>query len=99
MDVSSGTHSGTGKEIRKARVLEGIALFTLNNGYPPSYRDVADYVGASHSLVYGYVKELRADGLIHARTPSVSRALTLTDTGRAAASSVVERWSTKPALE
>lgn len=87
------------KEVRKARVLEGIAMFTLNNGYPPSYRDVAEYVGASHSLVYGYVKELRADGLIDARDPRLSRALTLTDAGRDTVRPAIERWATKPALD
>ena len=88
-----------GKEVRKARVLEGIALFTLNNGYPPSYRDVAAYVGASHSLVHGYIKELRDDGLINAPRSKVSRAITLTDAGSDAVRSVVERWRTKPSLD
>lgn len=87
------------KEARKAQVLEAVALFTLNNGYAPSYRDVASYVGISHSLVHGYVRELRADGLIDARHPSVSRALTLTDAGRGVVQPTLDRWATKPALE
>jgi Mn-dependent DtxR family transcriptional regulator len=87
------------KEARKAQVLDGIALFWLNNGIPPSYRDIAEYMGISHSLVHGYVKELRADGLIDARNPKLSRALNLTDAGRAATSATVKRWETKPSLD
>ena len=87
------------KEYRKAEVLAGIALFEANNGYAPSYRDVAEYVGVSHSLVYGYVKELQADGLIHATHAKVSRALRLTDAGRAATYESIKRWATKPALD
>jgi predicted transcriptional regulator len=70
------------KEARKAQVLDGIAWFTAYNGYPPSYRDVATYVGIAHSFVYDLIRELRADGLIDAQTPKVSRTLTLTDAGR-----------------
>jgi Mn-dependent DtxR family transcriptional regulator len=77
--VTVTTHN---KENRKARVLAGIALFQQEQGYPPSYRDLGDYVGISHSLIHGYVKELRADGLIHERDPKISRSLTLTDAGR-----------------
>lgn len=87
------------KEASKTRVLEAIALFHANTGYHPSYREVADYVGIAHSLVHGYVKELRADGLIDARDPKVSRALTLTPAGRELVSDAIRRWATEPRLD
>lgn len=87
------------KEISKTRVLEAIALFYANTGYHPSYRDVAEYVGVAHSLVHGYVKELRADGLIDERDPKVTRALTLTPAGAALASDAVRRWAEYPKLD
>lgn len=87
------------KEASKTRVLEAIAVFYANYGYPPSYRDVAEYVGCAHSLVHGYVKELRADGLIDERDPKVTRALTLTPAGRELVGDAVRRWTTKPSLD
>lgn len=91
------THKG--KENRKAQVLEAIAVFHAGNGYHPSYRDVADYVGIAHSLVHGYVKELRSDGLIDDRDPKVTRALTLTPAGRELVGDAIRRWGTKPARD
>ena len=76
----------TVKEERKARVLEAIARFTDTNGYPPSYRDLADLVYIAHSAVFASVESLRTDGLIHERKANTSRAITLTPTGRAAVS-------------
>lgn len=70
----------------KARVLEAVAEFTELNGYPPSYRDLGQMVGLTHSAVFYQVESLRADGLIHERTTKHSRAITLTDAGRAARS-------------
>lgn len=71
------------KEDRKARVLKSVALFQEDHGYPPSYRDLAEMLGVAHSLVHGYVKALRADGLIDERPSQTSRAITLTDAGYA----------------
>jgi Mn-dependent DtxR family transcriptional regulator len=87
------------KEASKTRVLEAIALFYANTGYHPSYRELGEYLGVAHSLVHGYVKELRADGLIDARDPKVSRALTLTPAGRELVSDAVNSWATKPSLD
>ena len=87
-----------GKETRKAQVLEAIALFHANTGYHPSYRDVAEYMGVAHSLVHGYVKELRSDGLIDDRDPKVTRALTLTPAGRRLVAPAIARWSEYPKL-
>lgn len=75
------------KEDRKARVLEAIAAFSDEFGYPPSYRDLAKKVELAHSAVFYVVEELRTDGLINERHPQGnwhSRAITLTDAGRAA---------------
>lgn len=72
------------KEDRKARVLEEIAKITETQGYPPSYRDLAESVGIAHSAVFYLVESLRTDGLIHDRKEKHSRAITLTDAGRAA---------------
>lgn len=75
------------KEDRKARVLEAVAVFTHDFGYPPSYRDLARSVGLAHSAVYGLVEELRTDGLINERKADSqwhARAITLTDLGRSA---------------
>ena len=70
----------------KARVLEAIAQFSELNGYPPSYRDIGEMVHLAHSAVFYHVEALRTDGLIHERTTKHSRAITLTDAGRAALS-------------
>lgn len=80
------TRGRTDKETRKARVLEAVAVFTHDFGYPPSYRDLARSVGLAHSAVYGLVEELRTDGLINDRKENSqwhARAITLTDAGRA----------------
>lgn len=85
------------KENRKVQALEAVALFIAEQGYPPSYRDLGEYMGTSHSLVYGIVKELRADGLIDERPPQTSRAITLTPAGRAAIRSTVRSHATDTA--
>lgn len=73
------------REERKARVLEAVAAFVDEYGYPPSYRDLADMTEMAHSAVFGLVEDLRTDGLIHERRPETmwhSRTITLTDDGR-----------------
>lgn len=72
------------KEDRKAGVLEAVAALTEQKGYPPSYRDLAAEVGLAHSAVFYVVEGLRRDGLINEREALHSRAITLTDAGRAA---------------
>ena len=72
------------KEERKASVLEAIANLTERNGFPPSYREIGTQIGLAHSAVFGVVEDLRRDGLIHDRQALRSRAITLTDAGRAA---------------
>jgi predicted transcriptional regulator len=72
------------KEDRKARVLEAVDQFTEMNGYPPSYRDLAFRTTLAHSVVWYLVEALRADGLLNERSSKTSRAIVLTDRGRAA---------------
>jgi SOS-response transcriptional repressor LexA len=72
------------KEERKAQVLLAISNFTNEHGYPPSYRDLEIAVGIAHSAIWHVVESLRTDGLIHEREAKHSRAITLTDAGRAA---------------
>jgi Mn-dependent DtxR family transcriptional regulator len=73
------------KEERKADVLEAVIHWTHNQGYPPTYRELATHVGVAHSHIFGLVKELRADGLINGNAQGRSRTITLTDEGQAAA--------------
>lgn len=70
------------KEEGKARVLTAVFEFMAQRGYPPSYRDLGEELGMPHSQVHGYVRELRADGLIDERDPQVSRAITVSSAGR-----------------
>lgn len=72
------------KEDRKAKVLEAIVNLTDKNGYPPSYREIGEEITLAHSAVFDTVKRLKADGLINDNQALRSRALTLTDAGRAA---------------
>ena len=87
------------KEERKARILEAVHLFLLEQGYPPSYRDIAEQMGVAHSLVHGLVKELRDAGLIHERPPQVSRSLSLTAAGRAVVQRNIVRAATASVVE
>lgn len=77
------------KEDRKAQVLEAVAQFLDEEGYPPSFRDLGAATGLAHSQVYGLVKELRSDGLIHERPAQTSRSITLTADGRIALRRIV----------
>lgn len=81
---------------RKAQVLKAVALFNVNNGYPPSYRDLGEYVGIAHSAVHRLVQELRTDGLIHERNTKTSRTITLTHAGSAAATDELTGWRDYP---
>lgn len=72
------------KEDRKASVLEAIAVLTERDGVPPSYRDIGHEIGLAHSAVFYVVEALRRDGLINERKTLRSRAITLTESGRAA---------------
>ena len=74
------------KEVRKAQVLEAVDILTYIQGYPPSYRDLAQAIGIAHSGVYLLVQALRADGLIHEPMERRSRAITLTSAGKSAVS-------------
>lgn len=79
-------HSRTKMEERKASVLEVIDALTQLNGYPPSYREIGEEVRLAHSAVFNIVKGLRRDGLINEQKDALhSRAITLSDLGRAVA--------------
>ena len=71
----------TRKEERKVQVLLAVGQLSQEFGYPPSYRDIGATTGLAHSHVYGLVRELRHDGLIHDRPEKTSRAITLTPDG------------------
>lgn len=68
-----------GKELpkRQQKVLECIADYLDNHGFPPTVREIGDYIDVSStSLVSYYLKRLEERGLI-TREPGMSRAIQL----------------------
>ena len=64
---------------RQARVLEYITLYMLNNGYPPTIREIGTALDIrSTSTVYSYLAALEDKGYL-IRDPSKPRALQLCD--------------------
>jgi repressor LexA len=60
---------------RQQRILEVIAAFTSERGYPPSVREIGERVGlSSSSTIHAHLKALERRGLIH-RDPTKPRAL------------------------
>lgn len=84
------------KENRKAQTLAAVELFYQEQGFAPSYRDLAEYMGMSHSAVHTLVKALRADGLIHERPPQTSRSIALTPDGRVALRRAINSYTPEP---
>lgn len=63
------------------RILEVLYEFTLEAGYPPTYREVSDRVGSAHSNVWYAVKALRKGGFLRDTPTSSARALLLSPAG------------------
>lgn len=60
---------------RQKRILEVIREFTLEQGYPPSVREIGERVGlSSSSTIHAHLKTLERRGLI-SRDPTKPRAL------------------------
>ena len=60
---------------RQRRILEVIAEFTAEQGYPPSVREIGERVGlSSSSTIHAHLKTLERHGLI-SRDPTKPRAL------------------------
>ena len=65
---------------RQQKVLDCIAQYVDEHGFPPTVREIGDVIGVSStSLVTYYLKRLEERGLI-VREPSMSRAIQLTAT-------------------
>lgn len=62
-------------------VLDVVRKFVRENGYAPSYRQIAKQCGIVVSLVKFYLEQLERDGLIE-RDPRIARSLKITDSGR-----------------
>ena len=66
---------------RQRRILDVIQNFTLEQGYPPSVREIGERVGlSSSSTIHAHLKSLERQGLI-SRDPSKPRALRSTEGG------------------
>lgn len=64
---------------RQQKVLDCIAEYVEEHGFPPTVREIGDAIGVnSTSLVSYYLKRLEERGLI-VREPSMSRAIQLTE--------------------
>jgi repressor LexA len=60
---------------RQRKILDVIASFTLEHGYPPSVREIGERVGlSSSSTIHAHLKALERHGLIQ-RDPTKPRAL------------------------
>lgn len=60
---------------RQKHILEVIKAFTVENGYPPSVREIGERVGlSSSSTIHSHLKTLERRGLI-SRDPTKPRAL------------------------
>lgn len=68
---------------KQQRILDYIASFIAERGYPPSVREIGDAMGLrSPSTVHAHLKALRAAGYLE-RTERKTRALSLTGTAAA----------------
>ena len=66
---------------RQLQVLEYIAEYSARQGYPPSVRDIGDYIGlASPSTVFSHLSSLEKKGFIR-KQKDTSRALIILDRG------------------
>jgi repressor LexA len=51
------------QEMKKRHLLDSIELFTAENGFPPTIRELCGLMGYhSPSTVHGYVKQLCSEG-------------------------------------
>lgn len=76
---------------RCAAVLRAIDEWGELNGYPPTLSEIGSMTGiSSNSMIVYHVDELVARGHLR-KTPSVARATTITDAGRAAVRQGVAR--------
>jgi len=54
------------KIVEDSRIIESINLYTRKNGYPPTTRDIADFVGLkSTANVHARLHKMREKGLIN----------------------------------
>lgn len=68
---------------KQQQIYDYILTFTDEFGYPPSVREIAEYIGLkSPSTVHFHLKGLRAAGLIQ-QAEGKTRAISITDEGRA----------------
>lgn len=67
-------------KITPVEVLDGIEDFMETNGYPPTYRDLAESLNVSLSTIYIRVERLAGKGLVEKR-PRCARGLSVTEEG------------------
>ena len=64
---------------KQQEIYEFLKIYTENNGYPPSVREICEGVGLkSTSSVHGHLKRLEGKGLVK-RNPTKPRALEIID--------------------
>lgn len=68
------------REEDEARMLRAIGALTLTNGYPPTYRELADELRIGVSQSWLIVRRLEAAGLVNAN-PRIARGITLARPG------------------
>lgn len=64
------------REEVEGRMLHAIGDLTLTNGYPPTYRELADATGLALSQTFIVIGRLKAAGLVNAN-PRIARGITL----------------------
>lgn len=66
---------------RQQAIINFIASYRAEHGYPPSMREIGDAVGlSSSSVVHGYIERLTKNGYLTKKSDS-SRTITLTEKG------------------
>ena len=64
---------------RRDRIVDYVRLFTIENGFPPTVREIAEGVGlTSTGGVHRHLRMLEADGKLK-RTPNRARAIQATE--------------------
>lgn len=67
-------------KITKEEVLTTIRIITAEQGYPPTFRQIAEETGLAPSAIFYRVGQLRKEGLLEAR-PGTARTIILSPTG------------------
>lgn len=69
------------KESSWRPIVDAIATYQQENGYPPCMSDIAAMVGKSHTTIRFHIDKLVADGIV-TREPGRVRTLRVVEKGR-----------------